>query len=228
MKVYPAIDIDEGEVVRLEKGKKKNMMTYGGPLDHVERFEKYVDKLHVVDLEGSFEGHPKNLDVVEQIIQNSSLNIQLGGGFREIEEIDKAYSIGVENVIISTKAFDQSFLQRATEKYDGITVSLDVRNGELTTEGWERTVDMGLEEAFDRLAPYVNRFIYTATGKDGLLEGIGRIPDLPKEVETIYAGGVTSIEDVKKLKKSDFDGCIIGRALYEGNLDLKKVREVID
>ncbi len=228
MKVYPAIDIYEGEVVRLEKGKRENMIAYGDPIDYAKRFEKFVDKLHVVDLEGSFEGRPKNLDVVEQIIQNTSLDIQLGGGFREIEQIDDAYSVGVENVIISTKAFDQSFLQRATEKYDGITVSLDVKNGELATEGWERTVDIGLEDAFDGLIPYVNRFIYTATGKDGLLEGIGRVPDLPKKAETIYAGGVTSIEDVEKLKESDFDGCIIGRALYEGKLSMKEVSEVID
>ncbi|MFO7992173.1 MAG: 1-(5-phosphoribosyl)-5-((5-phosphoribosylamino)methylideneamino)imidazole-4-carboxamide isomerase [Thermoplasmata archaeon] len=223
MKIYPAIDLYKDEVVRLKKGQEEKRKSYGDPLTYVEEFQKYVDKIHIVDLEGAFEGTPKNLDIVKDIIETYDIGIQIGGGFRNKSSVSDAYSAGVQNVILSTKAFDERFLRSLTNEFEGITVSMDLKGGKLATDGWRTTLDMSLEEGLDILTHYVDRFIYTITEKDGLLEGIGEVPYIPQDKEVIYAGGVTSKEDVISLKDAGYDGCIIGKALYEGKIDIKEV-----
>ncbi|RLF87548.1 1-(5-phosphoribosyl)-5-((5-phosphoribosylamino)methylideneamino)imidazole-4-carboxamide isomerase, partial [Thermococci archaeon] len=175
MRIYPAIDLMSGKAVRLYKGRKDKVKVYGDPLEIASGFSEYVDKIHVVDLDGAFEGKPKNLDVVGRIIEETGLKIQLGGGFRDYESIAKAYSIGVENVIIGTKAFDLEFLEKVTQDFEGITVSLDARGGRIAVKGWEEESSITVEEAYERLKKYVNRFIYTAIEKDGTLTGIEKI-----------------------------------------------------
>jgi len=223
MKIYPAIDLYKGEVVRLKKGREEDRRSYGDPMTYVERFQKYVDKIHIVDLEGAFQGKPKNLDIVKDIVETYDIGVQIGGGFRDLSSISEAYSAGVENVIISTKAFDEEFLRRLTKGFQGVTVSLDLKGGKLATEGWRTTLDMSLKDGLDMLTQYVDRFIYTITEKDGLLEGIGEVPYLPENKEVIYAGGVTSKDDLTSLKDAGYDGCIIGKALYEGEMEIKEL-----
>ncbi|MFW6305671.1 MAG: 1-(5-phosphoribosyl)-5-((5-phosphoribosylamino)methylideneamino)imidazole-4-carboxamide isomerase [Candidatus Saliniplasma sp.] len=223
MKIYPAIDLYKGEAVRLERGQEEERKSYGDPTIYAKEFQKYVDKIHVVDLEGAFEGLPKNLEIVKDIVETYDIDVQIGGGFRELSSISEAYSAGVKNVVISTKAFDEEFLISLTNEFDGVTVSLDLKGGKLVTDGWRTTLDISLEEGLDMLTQYVDRFIYTITEKDGLLEGIGDVPYLPENKGVIYAGGVTSKEDVISLEDAGYDGCIIGKALYEGEIDIKEL-----
>jgi len=190
-------------------------------------FAKLVDKIHIVDLDGAFEGKPKNLDVVRRIIKESGLKVQVGGGFRDYESIVKAYSIGVENVIIGTKAFDLEFLEKITQDFEGITVSLDARGGRIAVKGWEEKSSITVEEAYEMLRKYVNRFIYTAIEKDGTLTGIEKIERFWGREEFTYAGGISSVEDILKLKEIGFSGAIVGKALYEEKISLEEILEVL-
>ncbi|USG99138.1 1-(5-phosphoribosyl)-5-((5-phosphoribosylamino)methylideneamino)imidazole-4-carboxamide isomerase [Thermococcus argininiproducens] len=227
MRVYPAIDLMSGKAVRLYKGKKESVKVYGDPVEIAKDFAKLLDKIHVVDLDGAFEGKPKNLDIVRGIIEETGLKIQVGGGFRDYESIAKAYSIGVENVIIGTKAFDLGFLEKVTQDFGGITVSLDARGGRIAVKGWEEESSISVEEAYEMLRKYVNRFIYTAIEKDGTLTGIEKIERFWGREEFIYAGGVSSVEDILKLKEIGFSGAIVGKALYEEKISLEEILEVL-
>lgn len=228
MKIYPAIDIYNGEAVRLEKGKKEKMKSFGDPVEYAEKFSKYFDKLHIVDLEGAFESKPRNLDTVERILDLYDVKVQIGGGFRDISSVQRAYSAGVENVIVGTRAFDKDFMEKITEEFEGVTVSLDIKSGNLAVDGWRTTLNMGLEEGLDQLESYVDRFIYTITEQDGLLEGIKTVPSVPEVGEIIYAGGVTSKEDIYLLDEMGFDGCVIGRGLYEEKISLEELNRNIE
>ena len=227
MRIYPAIDLMSGKAVRLYKGRKDKVKVYGDPLQIASGFAEYVDKIHVVDLDGAFEGKPKNLDVVRRIIEETGLRIQLGGGFRDYESVAKAHEIGAENVIIGTKAFDLEFLEKVTQDFEGITVSLDARGGRIAVKGWEEESSITLEEAYEMLKKYVNRFIYTAIEKDGTLTGIEKIERFWGREEFIYAGGVSSVEDILKLKEIGFSGAIVGKALYEEKISLEEILEVL-
>lgn len=227
MRVYPAIDLMSGKAVRLYKGKKESVKVYGDPVEIAKDFAKLVDKIHIVDLDGAFEGKPNNLDVMRRIIEETGLKIQVGGGFRDYESIVKAYSIGVENVIIGTKAFDLEFLEKVTQDFEGITVSLDARGGRIAVKGWEEESSITVEEAYEMLKKYVDRFIYTAIEKDGTLTGIEKIERFWGREKFIYAGGVSSVEDVIKLKEIGFSGAIVGKALYEEKISLEEILEVL-
>ena len=227
MRVYPAIDLMSGKAVRLYKGKKESVKVYGNPVEIAKDFAKLLDKIHVVDLDGAFEGKPKNLDVVRRIIEEIGLKVQVGGGFRDYESIAKAYSIGVENVIIGTKAFDLEFLEKVTQDFEGITVSLDARGGRIAVKGWEEESSITVEEAYEILKKYVDRFIYTAIEKDGTLTGIEKIERFWGREEFIYAGGISSVDDVIKLKEIGFSGAIVGKALYEEKISLEEILEVL-
>ncbi|WP_456450033.1 1-(5-phosphoribosyl)-5-((5-phosphoribosylamino)methylideneamino)imidazole-4-carboxamide isomerase [Palaeococcus sp. (in: euryarchaeotes)] len=227
MRIYPAIDLMSGKAVRLYKGRKDKVKVYGDPLEIASGFAEYVDKIHVVDLDGAFEGKPKNLDVVGRIIEETGLKIQLGGGFRDYESIAKAYSTGVENVIIGTKAFDLEFLGKVMQDFEGITVSLDARGGRIAVKGWEEESSITVEEAYEMLKKYVKRFIYTAIERDGTLMGIEKIERFWGREEFIYAGGVSSVEDILKLKEIGFSGAIVGKALYEEKISLEEILEVL-
>jgi phosphoribosylformimino-5-aminoimidazole carboxamide ribotide isomerase len=227
MRIYPAIDLMSGKAVRLYKGKKESIKVYGDPVEIAKDFAKLLDKIHVVDLDGAFEGKPKNLDVVRRIIEETGLKVQVGGGFRDYGSIAKAYSIGVENVIIGTKAFDLEFLEKITQDFEGITVSLDAKGGRIAVKGWEEESSITVEEAYEMLKKYVNRFIYTAIEKDGTLTGIEKIERFWGREEFIYAGGVSSVEDILKLKEIGFSGAIVGKALYEEKISLEEILEVL-
>ncbi|GAB6101786.1 1-(5-phosphoribosyl)-5-((5-phosphoribosylamino) methylideneamino)imidazole-4-carboxamide isomerase [Thermococcus atlanticus] len=227
MRVYPAIDLMNGKAVRLYKGRKESVKVYGDPVEIAKGFAGLVDRIHIVDLDGAFEGKPQNLDGVRRIIEETGLKVQLGGGFRSYESIAEAYSIGVENVIIGTKAFDLEFLEWITEDFEGITISLDARGGRIAVKGWEEESSITVEEAYGMLKKYVDRFIYTAIEKDGTLTGIERIERFWGREEFIYAGGVSSVGDVLKLKEIGFSGAIVGKALYEGKVTLEELLNVL-
>ncbi|MFW6005841.1 MAG: HisA/HisF-related TIM barrel protein [Candidatus Bipolaricaulota bacterium] len=225
MKIYPAIDVMNGEAVRLEEGKRETKKVYGDPIKIAKAFEPYVDKVHVVDLDGAFSGSPKNLTTVKKILSGTDLSVQLGGGIRTERNLRVIKELGVTNPIIGTMALEEDFLTRVAEKYNGLTVSLDVRSESLAVEGWERTLEADYREVFDELTYHASRFIFTSVGSDGKLEGVAEVEKFWGDQEVIYAGGVTSREDLRLLEDRGFDGAIIGRALYEGTLDLAEISD---
>ena len=225
MNVYPAIDLNEGQVVRLKKGRKEEMKVYGDPFEFANEFEKYVDKVHVIDLEGAFKGSPANMDVVKQIIDETELSIQIGGGYRTYKDIEEAYSLGVDNVIISTMAFDEEFLKKVTDDFQGVTVSLDIKEGKIAVDGWRERIEKDVSEVITYFSKYVDRLIFTSIDKDGLLEGVQPLDEISSEMEMIYAGGVKDTNDIELLEQKGYSGCIIGKAIYENRIDLDEIEE---
>ncbi|ASJ16240.1 1-(5-phosphoribosyl)-5-((5-phosphoribosylamino)methylideneamino)imidazole-4-carboxamide isomerase [Thermococcus chitonophagus] len=223
MEVYPAIDLMNGKAVRLYKGERERVRVYGDPLKFAEKFSELVDKIHIVDLDGAFTGRPQNLDVIKRIIEETGLRVQVGGGFRDYNSIAKAYEIGVENVILGTKAFDLKFLEMVTQEFPGITVSLDSKAGKVAVRGWTEASEIEVSEAYEMLRGYVNRFVYTSIERDGTLTGIESIEKFWRDEEFIYAGGVSSPQDVIKLAEIGFSGVIVGKALYEGAVSLEEL-----
>ncbi|ASI98596.1 1-(5-phosphoribosyl)-5-((5-phosphoribosylamino)methylideneamino)imidazole-4-carboxamide isomerase [Thermococcus celer] len=226
MEVYPAIDLMGGRAVRLYRGRRDSVKVYGDPVEIAERFAGLIDKIHVVDLDGAFGGFPRNLDVVKEIINETGLRVQFGGGLRSYGAVARAYEIGVENAIIGTRAFDVEFLERITGDFDGITVSLDSRAGRVAVKGWLEE-GMDVREAYDFLRKHVNRFIYTSVERDGTLTGIEEIERFWGDGEFIYAGGVSSVGDVEKLMEIGFSGVVVGKALYEGKIGLEELLEAV-
>ncbi|MFW6196588.1 MAG: HisA/HisF-related TIM barrel protein, partial [Thermoplasmatota archaeon] len=160
------------------------------------------------------------------IIDETDLAVQVGGGYRTYSEIKKASSLGVDNVIISTKAFDERFLKKITDDFEGITVSLDIKQEKIAVDGWRDCIEKDVSEVIDHLSEYVGRLIFTRVEKDGLLDGVKPLEKISSDIEMIYAGGVSSIEDVKLLKQKGYSGCIIGKALYENRIDLSELMDV--
>lgn len=227
MKIYPAIDLMNKRVVRLFKGKKERVKIYGDPLKIAEEFAHYFSSIHIVDLDGAFSGAPKNLDIAKLIIENTHLNVEIGGGFRDFKSIEEAYKIGVRNVIIGTRAFDLDFLNKVVNEFKGITVSIDVKGNSVFVKGWEEKEGISPKDAYRILKRFVRRFVYTSIESDGTLTGIKRIKKFWKDEEFIYAGGVSSINDIEELKKIGFSGVIVGKAIYENYIPLDKLKEAV-
>jgi len=224
MKIYPAIDIMDGQAVRLEEGKKERKEVYGRPLDFAKEFSQSVDAIHMVDLDGAFSGEPKNLSAVREIIEETELRVQFGGGIRSRATLKSVTNIGIKHPVIGTKARDLEFLEQAASEYEGLTVSLDAGEKGLMLEGWETATEVSPAEAFAEMKKAVNRFVFTSVTRDGKLAGVGEVERFWEDetAEVIYAGGVTGISDVLKLKRKGFDGAIIGKALYEGEIKLEE------
>lgn len=222
MKIYPAIDLMNGKAVRLKEGKKETKKIYGDPVEIAEEFSRYVDIVHIVDLDGAFTGELKNIELVQRIISKTDLSVQFGGGIRTFKNLKRVKDIGVEYPIIGTKAMDSNFLARATKEFTGITVSLDMKPEGLAIEGWKRSVDVGYREVFQEMKDYTDRFIFTSVASDGALEGVGDVKKFWSDQEVIYAGGITTLEDLRNLEDRGFSGGIIGKALYEKKIDLER------
>lgn len=227
MQIYPAIDLMDGEVVRLTRGKRETKKVYGDPLKVARKFSRYVDKVHIVDLDGAFSGTPVNLGKVKEIAGETDLDIQLGGGIRTVEDLQCVLAAGVRNPIIGTKALDESFLKQAVDESSGLTVSLDISSEGLATDGWKKGGSISHRQGYDLIRRYVKRFVVTVISHDGTLVGARRIERFWEDEEMIYAGGVASVQDVKILEDVGFDGVIIGKALYEGNLAMEDLQKFI-
>lgn len=226
MIIYPAIDLMDRQAVRLYKGQKERKKIYGNPVEIAKEYARYFDFLHIIDLDGAFSGETKNLEIVKEIAEQTGLNIQYGGGLRTLEAIRKAYSYSIAHAIISTKAFDPDFVRALTQEFDTVTVSLDSRRGKVSVEGWLEELGQSLEETFDQLKASFSRFIFTDIEKDGTNGGISDIQQFWKGKEVIYAGGVSSLEDIQKADSMGFSGVVIGRALLEGTLTRDQLRGV--
>lgn len=225
MILYPAIDMLGGRAVRLVRGDFERSTTYqDDPLDAARDWAQAgAERLHVVDLDGARAGRPVNLEHVRRIASTTSLPIQLGGGLRTLEALDRATDAGAERLVLGTAAFSD-LLQPAVARHgERLCVSVDVRGGRVSTAGWTETTDLSALDAVRRLADAgVQAFIYTDVDRDGMLGGldldqIGRVADAAPG-ELLYSGGIGTLADLKALAglaRPNLVGVIVGKALYE-------------
>ena len=234
MNIFPAIDLYEGRAVRLYKGDYQQMTVYDPePLNTAKAFEAAGAKyLHMVDLEGAKTGGTPNADTVRTIVENTGLFVELGGGIRSMEVVEKYLSLGVRRVILGTAAItDGDFVQRAVDRYGAaIAVGADVRDGFIAIKGWTEQSDMTLEAFMDRFQHMgVTTVICTDISRDGAMRGTNRAlyADLQRKcaMNIVASGGVSTLEDVRALARMKLYGAIIGKAYYTGAIDLKQAIE---
>lgn len=229
MLIIPAIDLRGGRCVRLLHGKPENETVYSD--NPVEMAQKWAaagaKRLHVIDLDGAFTGEPKNLEWVLKIKAATNVPVQMGGGVRSMAIIDRILSAGVDRVILGTVILEEAGLAtEAFRKYgERIMVALDAKNGMVATRGWKTDSGFPVAEALSIVEKLGGKeVIFTDIGRDGTLEGVNAtaVTDLMKQssVQIIASGGVSSIDDIKRLKALSVPGCIVGKAIYENRLDL--------
>ncbi|PID00912.1 1-(5-phosphoribosyl)-5-[(5-phosphoribosylamino)methylideneamino]imidazole-4-carboxamide isomerase [Sporosarcina sp. P29] len=232
MILFPAIDIRDGKCVRLIQGDYAQEIIYNdSPTNMAQEWQNQgAEYIHVVDLDGAKTGNSANKQAIEAIAKAVSVPVQVGGGIRNMDIVDSHIENGVARVIIGTAAIqDPEFLKKAVKKYgDKIAVSIDARNGLVATDGWTETSDVKAVDLLQDLAEIgVKTVVYTDIMKDGMLQGPNfeelKIMDEASSIDIIASGGVSTEEDIKKLAAEDMYGAIIGKALYEGNLSLKKL-----
>lgn len=230
MIIFPAIDIRGGQCVRLMQGDFNRETVYGSsPADMAKKWEEDGAKyIHVVDLDGAKDGEGKNLSAIEEIVKAVSIPVQLGGGIRTINYINKLIEVGVSRVILGTAVVEkEGFVEEAVLKYkDKIAVSLDAKNGYVATKGWTNVTDILALDIAKKLENIgVKTIIYTDISKDGMLIGpnFNETDYLNKSVNIniIASGGVSTVEDVKRLTDMNIYGAIIGKALYDNKVSLK-------
>lgn len=235
MNIFPAIDLYEGSAVRLFKGDYNQMTVYDkNPLNIAKKFEECgAEFLHMVDLEGAKTGLTPNLETIENIVKNTSLFVELGGGIRSMETVDKYLSIGVSRVILGTAAItDEAFLDEAIAKYgEKIAVGVDIKDGFVAIKGWTEKSQYTFEDFCKKMQDKgIKTLICTDISKDGAMKGTNR--ELYKSLseslslDIIASGGVSSIDDVKALREMNLYGAIIGKAYYTNAIDLKEAIEV--
>lgn len=234
MIIYPAIDLYGGKAVRLYKGDYGKMTVYSDTPWEValDMANQGADHIHIVDLEGARDGGTPNLQTVLKIKSESKAFCEIGGGVRSIETIEKYISNGVDRVILGTAAAEnEKLVAEAVKKYgEAIAVGADIKDGKIAVRGWLRTTGITADEFFEKAAALgVSTVICTDISKDGAMQGTnrelyarlsGRYP-----LEIIASGGVSTIDDIKALKKTGVSGAIIGKAYYTGAIDLKTATE---
>jgi phosphoribosylformimino-5-aminoimidazole carboxamide ribotide isomerase len=239
MILYPAIDLKDGQCVRLRQGLMDQATVFNAsPADQARQFaEQGFKALHVVDLNGAFEGRSVNADAVSAILSSVSIPVQLGGGIRALEAISHWLSHGVSRVILGTAAVrNPSLVKAACARFPGkIAVGIDAKDGHVAVEGWAETSELYATDLAHRLQDAgVAAIIYTDISRDGMLTGLNldATADLARSVSipVIASGGLAGIEDVKRLISPAYAiiaGAIAGRALYDGRLDAKLALELV-
>ncbi|MCX7831734.1 MAG: 1-(5-phosphoribosyl)-5-[(5-phosphoribosylamino)methylideneamino]imidazole-4-carboxamide isomerase [Actinobacteria bacterium] len=234
IKILPAIDLYDGKVVRLKKGSFDEMTVYGtDPVSYAnDLYEAGARFIHIVDLEGAKIGKPVHIDVLHKIATQVPVKIQYGGGLRSAIYIEDALEAGAARAIVSTRALtDEEFLKIVSQSFtDRITISIDVKDGYVFAKGWQEKA-MPLEDALNLISTYsFPHLIFTDIERDGTNEGVNLdlVEYLLKKspVPAIVAGGISSLNDIEHLAKYEtigLEGIIIGKAHYEGLIDLKRV-----
>ncbi len=235
MNIFPAIDLYDKKAVRLYKGNYEEMTVYSeNPIEIAYDFESKGAKfIHMVDLEGAKNGTTPNIEIVKEVATKTSLFVEIGGGIRNIETVEKYLNAGVSRVILGTAAVnDECFLKEAISKYqEKIAVGADIKDGYIAIKGWIEKSQYSLDEFLSKMQKLgVKTVICTDISKDGAMKGTNLA--LYKELSEKYSlniiasGGVSTIEDIKALRKMNLYGAIIGKAYYIGAIDLKEAIEV--
>ena len=228
MQILPAIDLRDGKCVNLVQGIAEQETVFSdSPVDMAIQWQaEGAEYLHLVDLDGAFQGVSANLDIVREIVTKVSIPVQLGGGIRSIEQIESILTLGVDRVILGTAALKQPSLVKASCEKHGkrIAVGIDAKDGRVATHGWLEVSQKPAVEFAVEMAE-VQTVIYTDIKSDGMLKGphVEATADIINAVsaDVIASGGVTSLDDVEDLKRIGASGAIIGRALYTGDLSLR-------
>jgi phosphoribosylformimino-5-aminoimidazole carboxamide ribotide isomerase len=236
MIILPAIDIKDGQCVRLYQGDYSQATTYdANPVQVAQRWQSAgANWLHVVDLDGAAAGHPVNIEMIRSMRASTSLHIELGGGMRSLDHIEQVLDLGIDRVILGTIALtNRALLEEALERWgERIAVGLDARNGRVAISGWRETSQVQATTLATELnANGVQRFIYTDIARDGALKGpnLDALREMQRVISCslIASGGVSSIEDLRSLAALGIEGAIVGKALYTGDVDLATaIREI--
>ena len=240
MKVFPAIDIKDRKCVRLVKGDFDNKTEYDmSPVDQAGKYKDHgFQNLHIVDLDGALTGETVNIDIIEEIVGKFDLKIEIGGGVRNFQSIQKYTDVGVEKVILGSAAIkDINFLKEACQKFpDKIALGLDAKDGYLSVSGWKENSNLKTLEFLKDVNEYgASRLIYTDINRDGMkmspnfseTENVANNSNCP----VIISGGVSSIDDIKKAKELNninIEGIIVGKAIYDGDIKLDELAKEID
>ena len=236
MKIFPAIDIKDKKCVRLVKGNFDNKTEYKiSPVEQAGKYKEHGFKnLHIVDLDGALTGKTVNLDIIKDIVSKFDLKVEIGGGIRNLDSVQKYVDAGVEKVILGSAAIkDKNFLKEACEKFlNKIALGLDAKDGYLSVSGWRENSNQLTVNYLEEVKDYgVSRLIYTDINRDGMKQGpnfeeTSKIADI-SNCPVIISGGVASLNDIKKAKTlKNIEGIIVGKAIYDGDIQLEElVRE---
>lgn len=235
MKVLAAIDIMNGEVVRLTKGDQSTKKVYSkDPVQVAKKWEKDgADMLHIIDLDAALGNEFNNLSTISEILDSINIPIQIGGGIRHIENFEKIANMGFSKIVIGTMAYrNMDEIRVLSKNYsDKIVISLDEINGNVMIDGWRSSSNYKIEDAINKFNKLgIKIFLLTSIIKDGTLSG----PDIvtlnsintDRTSKIIASGGISSLIDVLKVRSIGCDGVILGKALYEDRLDIKKVKAI--
>ncbi|WP_178918043.1 1-(5-phosphoribosyl)-5-[(5-phosphoribosylamino)methylideneamino]imidazole-4-carboxamide isomerase [Natronomonas gomsonensis] len=233
--VIPAVDMQDGQVVQLVGGERGTGKTYGDPVEAAERWvDEGAETLHLVDLDGAFEGDRENAPAVEAILDAVDVDVQLGGGIRTARDACSLLELGVDRVILGTAAVENPAIVGAiSEDFPGsVMVSLDAKGGEVVVSGWTEGTGLDPAEAAARYDDEgAGAILFTDVDVEGQLEGIRREPveavvdavDIP----VVASGGVSTLEDVRALKDAGAAAVVVGTALYEGQFTLEEAMESV-
>ena len=233
MKIFPAIDIKDKKCVRLIKGDFENKTEYEtSPIEQAAKYRDHGFKnLHIVDLDGALTGETVNVDIIQEIVKNSNLKVEIGGGIRNFDSIQKYIDAGVDKVILGSAAIkDKKFLKEMCEKFPGkIALGLDSKDGKLSVSGWKESSNNYTLDFLKEVNNYgVSRLIFTDIDRDGTKESpnfdetskVASISNCP----VIISGGVSSINDIIKARKMEnIEGIIVGKAIYDGDIKLEEL-----
>ncbi len=233
MTILPAIDLKDGKAVRLSKGLMNSAKIYSDePWQVAKHFEELGSKwVHLVDLNGAFAGEPRNLEQIKKIRENCNLKLELGGGIRDENTIKMYLDLGIDRLILGSVAVREPESVKEMAKKYPIVIGIDAIDGMVAVEGWAETSNMKATDLAREFADAgVEAIICTDVGRDGMLSGVNiEFTKTIKEasgVETIASGGLKDMSDIRALMKAGIDGTIVGKAFYEGTLDLKEAFSV--
>ena len=238
MKIFPAIDIKEKKCVRLIKGNFDNKTEYKiSPIDQAAKYKDHGFKnLHIVDLDGALTGKTVSLDIIKEIVGKFDLKIEIGGGVRNLESVQKYMDVGVEKVILGSAAIkNKNFLKKACQKFPNkIALGLDAKDGYLSISGWKENLNQSTLDFLKEVNDYgASRLIYTDINRDGMKQSpnyeetinVANVSNCP----VIISGGVSSIDDIKNAKGlKNIEGIIVGKAIYDGDISLDELIKEID
>jgi phosphoribosylformimino-5-aminoimidazole carboxamide ribotide isomerase len=239
MIIFPAIDIKDGVCVRLIKGDYRQITSYENtPIDQATKyFQNGFNNIHIVDIDGALHGRPVNTILIKEIITKVKSKIQIGGGIRTMEDISRWIDIGIDKVVMGTAAVENiELLETACNKFKNkIAVSLDTKDGLIALSGWKKQTNISAIDFIKKIQNFgVSRIIYTDINRDGTKQG----PNIKDTVELssktkiplVISGGVSSLEDIKEIKSlsnSNIEGVIVGKSIYDGDIKISDLAELI-
>ncbi len=239
MILFPAIDLKDGQCVRLIQGDFEKSQVYNtSPIDQAKIFEDLgIEWLHCVDLDGALEGVSKNIKCIEEICSQTKLKIQCGGGVRSEEQIVKLLDIGISNIILGTVVFeDQDFFISMVNKFPNqISIALDIKNNQVATKGWVNVRNINLDLFLNSInSMKINSIICTDVMRDGMKKGINHqmLENVMSNtnIPLVASGGVSSVDDISLLSQQNYKsikGVIVGKAIYDNEFDIKNALEVL-